>query len=69
MKIAIFGAAGGTGRQVARQALDRGHDVVAVVRDPSKFASALPEQRRTDISRVRRLDRLAGHIHEYEQVA
>jgi len=38
MKIAIFGAAGGTGRQVARQALHRGHDVVAVVRDPSKFA-------------------------------
>jgi hypothetical protein len=30
---------------------------------------ALPEQRRTEITRVRRLDRLAGLIHEYEQVA
>ena len=34
MRIAVFGATGGTGDQVVRQALDRGHRVVALVRSP-----------------------------------
>lgn len=38
MKIAVFGASGGTGKQVVRQALSRGYDVVAVVRRPDAFA-------------------------------
>jgi putative NADH-flavin reductase len=37
MKIAVIGAAGRTGRQVVGQALDRGHDVVAVARSPEKL--------------------------------
>jgi putative NADH-flavin reductase len=37
MKIAVFGATGQTGRQVVRQALDAGHEVIAVVRDPGKL--------------------------------
>lgn len=37
MKIAIFGATGGTGRQLVAQALAAGHDVVAFVRSPSKL--------------------------------
>jgi putative NADH-flavin reductase len=37
MKIAVIGAAGRTGRQVVRQALDRGHEVVAVARSPEKL--------------------------------
>jgi len=38
MKLAVFGASGGTGKQVVRQALSRGYDVVAVVRRPNAFA-------------------------------
>ncbi|HSJ50305.1 MAG TPA: NAD(P)H-binding protein [Actinomycetota bacterium] len=39
MKIAVFGAAGRTGREVVRQALDRGHEVTAFVRDESVLDS------------------------------
>ena len=35
MKIAIFGATGGTGRELTLQALDRGHEVTAIVRRPA----------------------------------
>ena len=36
MKIAVIGANGKTGRLVVAEALERGHAVVAVVRDPSR---------------------------------
>jgi len=39
MKITIFGATGGTGRQLVGQACEAGHDVTAVVRDPAGLAS------------------------------
>lgn len=39
MKLAIFGATGGTGRQLVEQALAMGHEVVAFVRDPSKLTT------------------------------
>ncbi|TKX84333.1 NmrA family protein, partial [Halorubrum sp. SS5] len=35
MRIAVFGASGRTGRPLVEQALDRGHEVVAFVRDPA----------------------------------
>ena len=35
MKIAVIGASGKTGRELVREALSRGHRVVAVCRDPS----------------------------------
>jgi putative NADH-flavin reductase len=35
MRLLIFGATGGTGRELVRQALDRGHAVTAFARDPS----------------------------------
>ncbi|WP_282694340.1 SDR family oxidoreductase [Streptomyces sp. CC208A] len=38
MKLTVFGATGGVGREVVRQALDAGHEVTAVVRDPARFA-------------------------------
>ena len=37
MKLAVFGAAGRTGRQVVEQALGRGHEVTAFVRDADGF--------------------------------
>jgi putative NADH-flavin reductase len=38
MKVTVFGATGRIGEQVVRQALDAGHKVTAVVRDPSRLA-------------------------------
>jgi putative NADH-flavin reductase len=37
MHIALFGAGGQIARRIAREALDRGHRVTPVVRDPSTF--------------------------------
>jgi putative NADH-flavin reductase len=42
MKIALFGATGGTGQQIIRQACDAGHDVTAVVRDPARLTQSHP---------------------------
>lgn len=38
MKLTVLGATGGTGRHVVRRALDAGHHVTAVVRDPARLA-------------------------------
>lgn len=37
MKLTVFGATGRTGMEVVRQALDAGHEVTAVVRDPARL--------------------------------
>ena len=37
MELAIFGASGRTGRPLVQQALDAGHDVIALVRTPATF--------------------------------
>ena len=37
MRIIIFGASGGTGREIVVQALERGHHVTAFVRNPAKL--------------------------------
>jgi len=37
MKIAIFGATGGTGRQIIHQALAQSHYIQALVRDPARL--------------------------------
>ncbi|NEP14630.1 MAG: SDR family oxidoreductase [Symploca sp. SIO2C1] len=37
MKLLIFGATGGVGRQVVEQALEQGHTVTAFVRNPAKL--------------------------------
>lgn len=39
MKIAIFGATGGTGLEVARQGLDAGHNITTFVRDSSRLGN------------------------------
>jgi putative NADH-flavin reductase len=45
MKLTIIAATGGVGQQLLRQALDAGHDVTAVVRNPAKVPAALREAR------------------------
>ncbi|HEY4459351.1 MAG TPA: NAD(P)H-binding protein [Pseudonocardiaceae bacterium] len=42
MNITVFGATGRTGIQIVRQAIDAGHRVTAVVRDPAGLAEAKP---------------------------
>ncbi|UNO39211.1 NAD(P)H-binding protein [Streptomyces sp. MST-110588] len=46
MRIVVFGAAGNVGSRVVAEALSRGHEVTAVVRDPARFrelpATAVP---------------------------
>ena len=42
MKVTVFGATGGIGGHVVRQALDRGWSVVAVVRDPARLEVRRP---------------------------
>src|SRR6266487_5969652 len=41
MKLTIFAATGGIGRQLLEQALDAGHDVTAVVRNPTNLSRAV----------------------------
>ncbi len=38
MRLAVIGAAGATGKLIAKHALKAGHDVTAVVRDPAKMS-------------------------------
>jgi uncharacterized protein len=40
MRIAVLGATGHTGRQLVAQALARGHEVVALARDPRRLPAA-----------------------------
>jgi len=44
MKLTIFAATGGIGRQILEQAVDAGHDVTAVVRHPQKLPDELSSQ-------------------------
>jgi putative NADH-flavin reductase len=41
MKLTIFGATGGIGAELLRQALSAGHEVTVAVRNPSKLAASL----------------------------
>jgi putative NADH-flavin reductase len=42
MHIALFGATGGTGRQIVAQSLAAGHTITALVRDPAKLSESDP---------------------------
>ena len=45
MKIAVLGATGPTGQQVVIQALSRGFEVRALVRDPEKMAAQMQHEK------------------------
>lgn len=45
MKIVLFGATGQVGQRIVREALERGHEVVGVTRDPSRTQSPDPRVR------------------------
>ena len=47
MQLTVFGASGGTGVEVVRQALAAGHQVTAVVRDPARLS--VPAHARLDV--------------------
>jgi putative NADH-flavin reductase len=43
MRVLVFGASGRTGRLVVKESLDRGHRVLAFVRDPAKLDISHPQ--------------------------
>lgn len=45
MKLTVFGATGGVGGQIVRQALDAGHEVTAVVREKARLPLVDPQLR------------------------
>jgi len=45
MKILVLGATGGIGKQVVRQALDQGHEVTILVRNPNRLDVSLHHTR------------------------
>lgn len=51
MRLTVFGATGGVGREVVRQALDAGHEVTAVVRDPARLPVPAHERLRVAVVR------------------
>lgn len=67
MKLVLFGAGGNIGRRIAREALDRGHQVTAVVRDPARAADLDPrlsvaQGDATDAAAIERIARGADAI-------
>ncbi|CAM5398668.1 NADH-flavin reductase [Streptomyces avidinii] len=51
MKLTVFGATGGVGHEVVRQALEAGHEVTAVVRDPARLDVPAHERLRVEVVR------------------
>ncbi|MFD6886605.1 NAD(P)-dependent oxidoreductase [Streptomyces sp. NPDC059957] len=51
MKLTVFGATGGIGHEVVRQALEAGHEVTAVVRDPARLDVPAHERLRVAVVR------------------
>ena len=54
MKLTVFGASGGTGTHVVSQALEAGHEVLAVVRDPARLT--VPAHPRLEVTAAQVMD-------------
>ena len=64
MKIALFGASGMIGQRVAQEALRRGHEVTAIVRNPARVQFRHPQFTLTEgnaLDRERVTQVVAGH--------
>ena len=64
MKIALFGASGMIGQCVAQEALRRGHEVTAIVRDPARIQFRHPQLTPTEGNALNResvTQVVAGH--------
>jgi putative NADH-flavin reductase len=67
MRVLIFGATGGTGRELVSQALERGHAVSAFVRSPAKLTLAHPQLRVVQ-GDVQQPDSIRAAIAEHDAV-
>ncbi|GAA2563930.1 SDR family oxidoreductase [Winogradskya consettensis] len=52
LKVVVVAATGGIGRQLLKQALEAGHDVTAVVRDPTRLGDVPVRVVRCDLARA-----------------
>ncbi|MFG3531675.1 NAD(P)-dependent oxidoreductase [Streptomyces sp. NPDC047917] len=52
MRITVFGATGGVGQEIVRQALAAGHEVTAVVRDPARLPVPLSDVQVHTVARM-----------------
>ena len=68
MKIAVIGASGGVGAHVTRLAVEQGHTVVALARDPTKIAAAASEKHSMDLNDSDKVASLANVIQGCELV-
>ncbi|MCH1929529.1 NAD(P)-dependent oxidoreductase [Shewanella sp. A25] len=60
MKIAVLGASGWIGGTLFNEALSRGHEVIALVRDPSKLIGTTAEVRSVDLTKPLESDAFKG---------
>jgi len=67
MRVLIFGATGGTGRQLVSQALQRGHEVSAFVRTPARLDIVDPRLRVVQ-GDVERAESIHGAVPGHEAV-
>ncbi|MCA2218152.1 NAD(P)-dependent oxidoreductase [Jidongwangia harbinensis] len=68
MKLTIFGATGGIGRQMVSQAVHAGHDVTAVVRDPARLDVTHPALRVLTVPGLTDPDLLLPALHGSDAV-
>ncbi|NUR90402.1 MAG: SDR family oxidoreductase [Nonomuraea sp.] len=68
MRLVVFGATGGTGLQLVRQALDLGHEVTAVVRDPAKLPAELRDRAEVVTADVMDPDAVAPAVKDRDAV-
>ncbi|WP_405750657.1 SDR family oxidoreductase [Streptomyces sp. NBC_00012] len=52
MRITVFGATGGVGQEIVRQAVAAGHEVTAVVRDPARLPVPLSDVQVHTVARM-----------------
>jgi putative NADH-flavin reductase len=63
MKVVVLGATGGTGLEIVRQAMERGHSVTALVRSPEKlhaYAGSITIKRGSPLSAAELAEILEG---------